>query len=413
MSQMVLPQTPAPGAQPDTGGKKPSTGPDKSADSRFDSVSRAEQKRLDQKQADRRDDARALEKARQKPDERTEPPAECARRADTSEPAGKASKTSTDDTPTEAGETSATAEEVAQNEAAAADLEPQADAVALTFAELQALVVPAAGAANAGMGGTKAMASNAGGLPGGMGQAPGMQGLAGVLAGLPGMKGMTPGNPADGGSKGASQSAGFQFAEALTALGAESGRAQDSTSLLASGRVQSLMDVSGQQLASATAKLPADGAGLRGYATSVDVPVGHAEWGDKLIGKLAWLTANKLSVAEIHLTPPDMGPMEVRVQVQHEQANITVHSANPAVRDQLELHSHRLRDMLSEHGLSLEQFDVADSPQQQADGQDAGGESGNAGNTPDSDLAGSAQDELGVASGGLDLTWKGEIDIFA
>ncbi|MGB1949189.1 MAG: flagellar hook-length control protein FliK [Marinobacter sp.] len=413
MSQMVLPQTPAPGAQPDTGGKKPSTGPEKSADSRFDSVSRAEQKRLDQKQADRRDDARALEQARQKPDERTEPPAEVVRRADTNESAGQASKTPTDDTPTETGETSATAEEVAQNGAAAVDLEPQSDAVALTFAELQALVVPAAGAANAGISGNKAMASNAGGLPGSMGQTPGMQGLAGVLAGLPGMKGMIPGNPADGGGKGASQSAGFQFAEALTALGAESGRAQDNTSLLASGRVQTLMDVSGQQLTSATAKLPADGAGLRGYATSVDVPVGHAEWGDKLIGKLAWLTANKLSVAEIHLTPPDMGPMEVRVQVQHEQANITVHSANPAVRDQLELHSHRLRDMLSEHGLSLEQFDVADSPQQQADGQDAGGESGNAGNTPDSDLAGSAQDELDVASGGLDLTWKGEIDIFA
>lgn len=393
MSQMVLPQTPAPGAQPDTGGKKPPTGPEKSADSRFDSVSRAEQKRLDQKQADRRDDARALEQARQKPDERARPPAEGARRADTNESAGKASKTPTDDTPTEAGETSATAEEGAQNGAAAADLEPQSDAVALTFAELQALVVPAAGAANAGMNGSKAMTSNAGGLPG--------------------MKGMIPGNPADGGSKGASQSGGFQFAEALTALGAESGRAQDSTSLLASGRVQTLADVSGQQLASATARLPADGAGLRGYATSVDVPVGHAEWGDKLIGKLAWLTANKLSVAEIHLTPPDMGPMEVRVQVQHEQANITVHSANPAVRDQLELHSHRLRDMLSEHGLSLEQFDVADSPQQQADGQDAGGESGNAGNTPDSDPAGSAQDELDVASGGLDLTWKGEIDIFA
>lgn len=413
MSQMVLPQTPAPGAQPDTGGKKPPTGSEKSADSRFDSVSRAEQKRLDQKQADRRDDARALEKARQKPDERTEPPAESDRRADTSESARKASTTATDDTPTEAGQTSATEEEVAQNGAATADLEPQTDAVALTFAELQALVVPATGAANPGMSGTNAMSANSGGMPGSMGQPPGMPGLAGVLAGLPGMKGMIPGNQADSGGKGASQSAGFQFSEALTALGAESGRAQDNTSLLASGRVQSLADVSGQQLASATARLPAEGAGLRGYATSVDVPVGHAEWGDKLIGKLAWLTANKLSVAEIHLTPPDMGPMEVRVQVQHEQANITVHSANPAVRDQLELHSHRLRDMLSEHGLSLEQFDVADSPQQQADGQDAGGESGNAGNTPDSDLAGSAQDELGVASGGLDLTWKGEIDIFA
>lgn len=414
MSQMVLPQTPAPGAQPDTGGNKPLAGHEKSGDSRFDSVSRAEQQRLEQKQADRRNDARASEQARQKPDKRAEPPAESKHRADSTDP-GRSDQGDTTvaakATETDAGTKSATADDMEVAEGVVmAGVAPEPDVATLTFAELQALMGPATGTTNpAGVTVTPVVGVNAGGLPGANGQLPGLSGLGG----LPGMTGMIAGKPADAGGKSSGPSAGFQFSEALTALGTEPGRAQDSTSLLAAGRVQTLADVSGQQLANATARLPADAAGLRGYATSVDVPVGHAEWGDKLVGKLAWLTASKLSVAEIHLTPPDMGPMEVRVQVQNEHANITVHSANPAVRDQLELHSHRLRDMLSEHGLSLEQFDVADSRQQHADGQDASGEGGQSASAEESDGAGTAADELDVASGGLDLTWKGEVDIFA
>ena len=104
-----------------------------------------------------------------------------------------------------------------------------------------------------------------------------------------------------------------------------------------------------------------------------------------------------------------MGPMEVRVQVQQEQAHITVHSANPAVRDQLELHSHRLRDMLSEQGLSLDQFDVSDSSQQQAGEDDA--REGNRGDGPA--LADVGLDDQDLPPESLDLTWKGEVDIFA
>jgi flagellar hook-length control protein FliK len=137
------------------------------------------------------------------------------------------------------------------------------------------------------------------------------------------------------------------------------------------------------------------------------VPVSHAEWGDKMAGKLTWLTAKNMSVAEIHLTPPDMGPMEVRVQVQQDQANISVHSANPVVREQLELHSHRLRDMLSEQGLSLEQFDVSDSGRDQAgDGEAGGDHQGGQGVMAEAEM-----EDVEVRS--LDLTWKGEVDIFA
>ncbi|MGM0767135.1 MAG: flagellar hook-length control protein FliK [Pseudomonadota bacterium] len=403
MSQMVLPQTPAPGGQPESGSKKPPAGHEKSTESRFDSVSRAEQKRLDQKQAERRDSARANEQARQQPKERAERPADGKPAAENARSGRKEDPKA--DRVAEKDAAKATAEEGELASGVATEVDLPEELATLTFADLQALVAPAAGATTT--------PTNAGALQGASSQAPGLSGLAGVLAGLPGMKGVIPGQPAEATGKTAGQSLGFQFSEALSALSGESGRAQDSASLLGAGRVQTLADVTGQQLANAASKLAPDTAGLRGYATSVDVPVGHAEWGDKLVGKLTWLTANKLSVAEIHLTPPDMGPMEVRVQVQQEQANITVHAANPAVRDQLELHSHRLRDMLSEHGLSLEQFDVADSPQQQADGQEAGGEGGRSGEAPESELAEIDGDELDGASGALDLTWKGEVDTFA
>lgn len=396
MSQMVLPPTPAPGAQPETGSKKPAGG-EKSGESHFDSVSRAEQKRLDQKQADRRARADATEQARSRPDERPERAVDDKKSAN-ADRSGRKDEAKTNPA-AESGTTTADADDAELATGGVAEVDLPDELTTLTFADLQALMAPAAGAA----GGVAAAGS----------QTPGMQGLAGVLAGLPGMKGVIPGQPAEAAGKANGQSIGFQFSEALSALTGESGRPQDSTSLLASGRIQTLADATGQQLANAAGKLAPDTAtGLRGYATSVDVPVGHAEWGDKLVGKLTWLTANKLSVAEIHLTPPDMGPMEVRVQVQQEQANITVHAANPAVRDQLELHSHRLRDMLSEHGLSLEQFDVADSPQQQADGQDAGGE-GERSSAGESELAAADSDDLDGVAGELDLTWKGEVDIFA
>ena len=151
---------------------------------------------------------------------------------------------------------------------------------------------------------------------------------------------------------------------------------------------------------------------MRNYSTSVDVPVGADEWGEKVMGKLAWLTASQMSVAEIHVTPPDLGPLEVRVQVQNDQATVTVHTSTPAVREQLELHGHRLRDMLNEQGLSLDGFDVSDSADRDNSGQnDEGDESGSSG-TGQGLAAGDADTDTSEMTE-LDLSWKGELDVYA
>jgi flagellar hook-length control protein FliK len=152
---------------------------------------------------------------------------------------------------------------------------------------------------------------------------------------------------------------------------------------------------------------------MRSYTTSVDAPVGDNEWGEKVMGKLAWLTASQMSVAEIHITPPELGPLDVRVQVQNDQATVTVHATTPAVREQLELHGHRLRDMLSEQGLSLEGFDVSDSSSRETADQQGDGEGRSEPGPGQLADEGDDTDADTIAAGSLDLSWRGEVDLYA
>lgn len=392
MAQMVLPQTPAPGTQKDPGSSRSGTSRDPAdRKSDFETVSQAEQKRLDRQKADRNADAKSADESRSARDNACDTKTDANARAESGEKPDSASGTETRDS--------------RETAVASDDTGAEPTALPLTFAELQSWLNPQAGRSGGATLSATGPGTGTSATAGGPGQVAAVAGMFnGVLSSAPGQKGQA----AAGGVTGDAT-----LTDALKAsVSTDTGRNPDSGSLIGSGRFQSAIDLVSQQATNGAAKLAAENAApLRGYATSIDVPVGHAEWGDKLVGKLSWLTARNMSVAEIHLTPPDMGPMEVKVRVQNEQANITVHSANPVVRDQLELHSHRLRDMLGEQGLSLAGFDVSDSPGQQTGDQGAGDSDGS-GADPGSLVAGDPDDE-NVSSGSLDLSWKGEVDIFA
>ena len=75
MQQTILPQAPAKTSQPEVGAAKSQGRKDPEAgDSRFDELSRAEQKRMDAKRAERRDQADAAQerKAADRADEKAE-----------------------------------------------------------------------------------------------------------------------------------------------------------------------------------------------------------------------------------------------------------------------------------------------------------------------------------------------------
>ncbi len=381
MQQTILPQAPVPGAKQDIATAKPSGARDSGSDSRFDQVSRAEQKRMDQKQAARHDQRQAAQDRRD------------ARSAEKKDGKDAAEARSSD-----SSKKPEPSVEQAQGDKAVAAQDTQADALPeeftpMTFASLQSLMMPAGNA-----------------LP----QSDTGAALTPVLSPIAGLPGTLNGQSTQqNAGNGTAMTLSNQLTELLSAgVAGESSRPVDPASALATPKFQATLELASQQAAQ-PARLAAETAvPLRGYSTSVDVPVGQAEWGDKVMGKLSWLTARNLSVAEIHLTPPDMGPMEVKVRVQNDQATVTVHAANPVVREQLELHSHRLRDMLGEQGLSLSQFDVSDQPDRQTGSQsDDDGQGGSGGNG--TGVAGADVDDQLPDPGSLDLAWKGEVDIFA
>lgn len=389
MQQSILPQVPANPSQPEAGGQKAvgrkETG---GGSSQYESVSRAEQKRLDQKRLDqKRLEQKQADRQRQ-PDTAGKSPSPEKNREPTETRQAQQSKGETEQKGRVAAAESAESE-VSQDALAVGSVPGDSPEGPVTFASLRSLFAP--------------IEPPAPGVP--------VAGLyPGTLQGLSATGG-TVMAPALAANMEATPARESRLTTMLAGtLQGEASPAADRGSLLMTGSLPSPVEAGAQQ----QARMNLDpGMPLRGYTMSVDTPVGQAEWGDKVMGKLSWLTARNMSMAEIHLTPPDMGPMEVKVRMQNDQATVTVHAANPVVREQLELNSHRLRDMLGEQGLSLAQFDVSDQPGQQSGGESGGAEDGQPSSAGGSALAEHDEGGDGLAAGQLDLSWRGEVDIFA
>ncbi len=83
-------------------------------------------------------------------------------------------------------------------------------------------------------------------------------------------------------------------------------------------------------------------------------------WERTLGHQLNWMVNNRLQEAEIKVNPPDLGPLEVRVSLHHNQTNVTFFSHEAAVREALESALPRLREMLDGQGITLNQAQVSD-----------------------------------------------------
>lgn len=99
---------------------------------------------------------------------------------------------------------------------------------------------------------------------------------------------------------------------------------------------------------------------LSNYSTSVMVPVADEQWGQAVSEKIVWMAQKEIQFAEIHLNPAELGPMEVKISVHQDQAQVVFSSQHAGVRELLEMNVNRLRDMLGDNGVSLSNFDVSD-----------------------------------------------------
>ncbi len=153
-------------------------------------------------------------------------------------------------------------------------------------------------------------------------------------------------------------------------------------------------------------------AGLSQYSTSVDLPVQHARWGEQIAGKVTWLANQHIQVADIHVNPPDLGPVHVQMHLHNDQASVSMHSHHPGVRDLLEANGQKLKDMMQQGGLNLANFDVSSHGGQQQ-GQNQQQSSGGTGRSAlgASSVVPSLEKEP-VTGGSLTVGWR-RLDLYA
>ncbi|HWR87873.1 MAG TPA: flagellar hook-length control protein FliK [Acidiferrobacterales bacterium] len=150
-------------------------------------------------------------------------------------------------------------------------------------------------------------------------------------------------------------------------------------------------------LASAPAGAPVPGA-------SITVPFGQAGWGQAFGNQVVWAVNQGMPAAELHLSPPDLGPMSVRISMDQDQASIAFSSSHAMVREAIEAALPRLRDMLGSQGITLADVNVSQHHSSQAQ-RDPGG-SGHAaisGRATDGEIEAAAQMTQGRSIGVLDL----------
>ncbi len=83
-------------------------------------------------------------------------------------------------------------------------------------------------------------------------------------------------------------------------------------------------------------------------------------WNNALGERAVMIAAQNTRVAQIQLDPPELGSLNIRVQVNQDQISLNFTSPHAHVRDAVEQSLPRLREMFAEQGLALQDSSVSD-----------------------------------------------------
>lgn len=104
-----------------------------------------------------------------------------------------------------------------------------------------------------------------------------------------------------------------------------------------------------------------------GAASTLTPSVGTTAWSQALGDKIVWMAAGAQQTATLTLNPPNLGPLQIVLNLTNDQATANFFTTQPEVRQALETAFPRLREMMSEAGIQLGQASVhTETPGQQA-----------------------------------------------
>jgi flagellar hook-length control protein FliK len=107
-----------------------------------------------------------------------------------------------------------------------------------------------------------------------------------------------------------------------------------------------------------------------GITQTITTPLGSSAWAEEFTQKISWMCTQQNQVAELHLNPPNLGPLDVVLKIAGNQATVLFTSPHGTVREAVENALPKLREILADNGIMLGNATVSDqSPQDRsADG---------------------------------------------
>lgn len=101
------------------------------------------------------------------------------------------------------------------------------------------------------------------------------------------------------------------------------------------------------------------------HARPVNVPVGNAQWADEIGSRMTMMVEQGKHTASLRLSPEHLGPLEVRITMNGDQASVQFGAAHVDTRNAIENALPRLREMFASQGLSLADANVSREPPRQ------------------------------------------------
>jgi flagellar hook-length control protein FliK len=106
-------------------------------------------------------------------------------------------------------------------------------------------------------------------------------------------------------------------------------------------------------LASAT-----NATGTTAQAPAISTALNSPNWAQDFGNRIVWIAKNDQQAAQININPPQLGPIQITISLNGDQASAAFASPHPEVRQVIQESLSQLRDMFSAAGISLGQANV-------------------------------------------------------
>jgi len=120
-----------------------------------------------------------------------------------------------------------------------------------------------------------------------------------------------------------------------------------------------LPNSAGQGMLAPNAQLPLQQTVADRPTLQLETPMGTSRWGQDFGQRVQWVVNQSMSGAQIRLNPHNMGPVEVRVQMQNDQVTLSFTAQHGATREAIEAALPRLREMFSEQNIDMADVDIS------------------------------------------------------